>query len=269
MKSGMIEMSEAHPMNDPDSVLLRHLRRQSEWLRESYQWLIKRWILHEREDEGIRGERGGTDGKPTALDVGCGPGYVMDILGSQLDIRGVDWDWDMVALGHQQDFDVLLGDADHLPFDDDQFEVVYCSFLLMWVRDPDKVVREMVRVAKKWVICFAEPDFGARIDHPKELEGLKNLVIEGVKGGGGDPFIGRKLQQLFTRNGIEPELGIHQGVWGLEALRKESKGEWKWLQMTTGLDEDDLEGYRREWDRALTGGSLFQFNPIFYALGRK
>ena len=236
------------------------LRRQSLWLRDSLLWILNSKVLaNSRLAES-----------PTALDVGCGPGFTMELLRALMRVEGVDNDLEMVRAASSKGLKVAQADGEDLPFQDSSFDIVYCSFLLLWVNDPEKVLGEMKRVSKDWVIAFAEPDYGARLDYPPELSGLKDIVISGMKSEGGDPLIGRKLRYMFSRAGLDVEIGVHMGIWDLERLRAESEDEMRWLEMTVAsAGKEQLHGLRPVWDRALKEGSLFQFNPIFYAIGRK
>lgn len=238
----------------------RQLKRQSLWLRESWLWLLRTRVL-EKEPARLK-----------ALDVGCGPGSVMEVMSSVMDVRGVDIDPAMVSAGKARGLNVIEGAAEKLPFEDGSYEFVYCTFLLLWVKDPVKVVREMARVSKRWVACLSEPDFGARLDNPDGLAPLKELIVKGIQKEGGDPFIGRKLRGVFAKCGLEAEVGAHLGVWSIEKLREETPDEWRYLQMTAEANFDSrlqLERIRSTWDKALDEGSLFQFNPVFYALAKK
>lgn len=240
--------------------LERQLRRQVLWLKESWLWIL--------ENKLVAGEKG----KPirlSALDVGCGPGFVMDLLSPLLRIKGVDISADMVNACRTRNLDVTQAAAEHLPFEDNSFDLVYCSFFLLWVNDPRVVISEMKRVSRRWVACLAEPDFGARIDYPDELSILNPLIADGIRKDGGDPFIGRKLRSLFSECGLTADIGIHPGVWSLEKLRVESEDEWRWLEMTAAPDVEKLEKARRIWKESIGDGRLFQFNPIFYAIAKK
>jgi SAM-dependent methyltransferase len=249
---------------DARNGMERQLRRQSLWLRESWLWLLRTKVL----------ERGALTDAPTArpraLDVGCGPGFVMEELRDLLDVSGVDNDPDMAAMCRARDLDCALGTAEKLPFPDGQFDIVYCTFLLLWVKDPKLVLGEMKRVSRGWVLCLAEPDFGGRIDYPPELGGLRELIEQGMRAEGGDPHIGRKLRSLFSRCRMDAEMGVHPGVWDIGRLGEELEDEWRWLRMTAGHDAParSLAGLHEAWKKALENGSLFQFNPIFYACAR-
>jgi len=256
-RAGVVEMT---PSIRQD--LDRQLQRQSIWLRDSWFWLLETKVLGDYVD---------SERKPTALDVGCGPGMVMKLLEELLDLQGIDIDPDMVQACISKDLKVKLADAHELPFEDGAFDIVYCSFLLLWVRDPVKVVSEMKRVSRRWVVCMAEPDFGARIDYPEDVSALTSMITEGIRRDGGDPQIGRKLRAVYSQCGLEPDLGVHPGIWSLDKLRMESVDEWRYIEMTVAPERKgaDLDKAKRAWTDALAKGSLFQFNPVFYAFGQK
>ena len=229
-----------------DRELVDHLHRQSTWLRDSWLWILR--------------DKVGISGTEKALEVGCGAGHVMEILAQHFDVAGIDNDPDMVEICRSKGLDVQLADAAELPFEDDSFDIVYCSFFLLWVDEPVKVLEEMARVSKSWVLCLGEPDYGGRIDHPPELEKLGQLLIDDLQSRGADPFIGRKLRDYFSRAGMEPEIGVHQGVWPLEKLRREITNELVWVP----------EAERPGLEKAIKDNeySLFQYNPVFYAISK-
>lgn len=235
------------------------LRRQSLWLKDSMLWLLEKRLPGR-----------GTE-KPTALDVGCGPGFVMDALSPLLRARGVDKDPDMVESCRRRGLDAVLGDAYDLPFDDGTFEVVHCSFLMLWLQHPEKALSEMKRVSRSLVACLAEPDYGGQLNFPASIEGINALLVDGLKREGADPFVGRKLRSLFAGCGLEADIGVHPGVWDIERLRAESSAELRWIEIAAeaGGDTTRFHSIKSEWEKAAASGELFQFNPIFYAFARK
>ena len=239
--------------------LTEHLRRQLGWYTEWWRWLLQGKVLP------------GLPPRPSALDVGCGPGFVMDSLSDILDVQGVDRDQDMVSAGRAKGARVVKGDARNLPFEDGSFDIVYCTFLMVWAEDQVAVLREMRRVSRRWVLCLAEPDYEARVDFPLELKGLTRSIVEGVRWAGGDPCAGRRLRHLFASCGLEAEVGVHPGIWSLPRSRHESPQEWEWARSLAGdaAEEGELRRLRAIWEKALEEGSLLQFNPTFYALARK
>jgi SAM-dependent methyltransferase len=242
--------------------LEEQLHRQLLWLKDSWAWILETRVLP---DLPLG------DTRPSALDVGCGPGYVMELLAPYFDVNGVDKDTGMVGSAQGRGLDVAQADAINLPYDDDSFDLVYCSFLMLWLNDPAKAIGEMKRVAKHWVVCLAEPDYVGRIDYPVELTSLTRYLAVEIKELGGDPYVGRKLRSFFNENGMKAEIGVHQGVWDLEMLVQQSKEEWASIERAAErhVDAIALSKGKAVWEEALKAGDLFQYNPIFYALGWK
>ncbi len=238
------------------------LHRQLLWLKDSWTWIIETRVLADLRLKSTR---------PSALDVGCGPGYVMELLASFFDVTGVDNDTDMVGSAKARGLDVIQADVIDLPYEDDSFDLVCCSFLMLWLNGPARAIREMKRVSKHWVICLAEPDYGGRIDHPAELTSLTRYLAGDIREHGGDPYVGRKLRSFFNGNGMKAEIAVHQGVWDLEMLQHQSKEEWASIERAAErhVDATALREGKAAWEEGLKAGDLFQYNPVFYALGRK
>jgi hypothetical protein len=149
--------------------------------------------------------------------------------------------------------------------------MVYCSFLLLWVKDPLKVLKEMKRVSRGWVVCLAEPDYGGRISYPADIAYLDDLVIEGMKKSGADPHIGRKLPSMFAKCDLRADIGVYPSEWNIDHMSREGEDEWRTIETATMLDMKDERWLkaRTTWVAALKEGSLFQFNPVFYAIAKK
>ncbi|MBI0583029.1 MAG: class I SAM-dependent methyltransferase [Methanomassiliicoccus sp.] len=234
------------------------LARQRSWLGDSWIWLLRTRVLAGRK-EGLP--------RPTALDVGCGPGLVMELLSPFIDVEGIDIDHRMVSESTARGLRARVARAEELPFEDGAFDIVYCSFLLLWTADPVKVVKEMARVSRDWVICLAEPDHFGRISYPPEITAVDRLFIDSLRRQGADPQMGRKLQGTYARCGLRPDMGVHASMWNDRSVREGSDAEWNSLvPADEGGAEDAL---RNDWDAAAANGSLVQFNPVFYAMARK
>ena len=236
--------------------------RQLAWLKESWLWLMRTKVQERIELETIR---------PKALDVGCGPGLVMELLSSMFDVQGIDSDPNMVRMVRDRGYQAVEGDAASLPFQDGSFDIVYCSFTLLWVNEPRTMIQEMTRVSRDYVVFLAEPDYGGRICQPEDLQVLDRCLVGSLVDEGADPFIGRKLGGMMEAAGLEVEMGVHSGVWSPDQLRKEAKAEWGSIADAVAnlLDQVELDRAKAIWDRAWADGSLFIFNPVFYAIGRK
>jgi hypothetical protein len=71
--------------------------------------------------------------------------------------------------------------------------------------------------------------------------------------------------------GLQVNVGVHSGAWSPDQLRKEADAEWKSIADSVGskIDQETLSRARTAWDDALAERSLFLFNPVFYAIGKK
>jgi ubiquinone/menaquinone biosynthesis C-methylase UbiE len=104
-------------------------------------------------------------GAATLLDVGCGTGRALRILGRrnpELVIHGVDVSEGMLKHARAKfgANSLLLGEGANLPFNDNSYDIVMETGVLHHVRQPDKIVREMMRVARKAVFISDHNIFG-------------------------------------------------------------------------------------------------------------
>ncbi len=89
------------------------------------------------------------------LDVGCGNGFFTWYFARICDVTGVDFSEKMLRLNPVKR--KLLTDSSELAFKNGSFDIVFCHALLHHVADMDRVIREMTRVSKKYVIIL-EPN---------------------------------------------------------------------------------------------------------------
>ena len=238
-----------------------HIRylQQASWTQELREYLFQRTGV-------VDAER--------VLEVGCGTGAVLSGMQTRSP-HGLDLRYDslMEARVHAPAVCLTCGDALELPYADESFEVSFCHFLLLWVRDPQRAVSEMKRVTRRGghVLALAEPDYSARVDEPVELAGLGRWQAGSLRRQGADPSLGARLADLFYRAGIElVETGAIQRREN-EALRS-SEGELEWAVMVHDLAGSvPLEELRRlkEVDvRARAHGTRILHIPTYFAWGR-
>ena len=96
-------------------------------------------------------------GVGSALDVGCGEGLVLKSLKEHLEqaaCAAIDLDPIEVedATRNLPWCNVHVGSAYALPFGDASFELVMCCEVLEHVDDPEQVLKELTRVASKYVL---------------------------------------------------------------------------------------------------------------------
>lgn len=95
------------------------------------------------------------------LDLGCGAGELLERLARerQAIVRGVDIHQPSVSACISKGLSVFHGDIHEGLADlrDDAFDYVILSRTLQQVADPDQVIRDMLRVAKRAIVSF--PNF--------------------------------------------------------------------------------------------------------------
>lgn len=209
------------------------------------------------------------------LDVGSGTGCVTQEIAARTrgQVTGVDLDPAMVAYAQKQEGQAQyrVGDVHHLPFENAEFDVTLCHFLLMWCRDPALAAREMVRVTRPGgaVLICAEPDYGGRIDYPDLPLGAWQM--EALRREGADPCLGRKLRGLFDLPDVrQVDVALIPGIWDLAALRAEFDAEWElWEQSLAGLvPAEELARAKAACRRAIEAGHRLVFVPTFCAFVR-
>lgn len=87
------------------------------------------------------------------LEIGCGTGHFSEHFASRgFEVTGVDISKPMIALARQKNIKhsgFEVADAEHLPFEDETFDVAATITALEFVSDPARVISEMVRCVKK------------------------------------------------------------------------------------------------------------------------
>ena len=191
--------------------------------------------------------------------------------------RSVGLDIDRAALRlakvHAAGATLVQGDGLELPFASGTFDACLTHFLLLWVARPARALQEMVRVTRPggWVFCFAEPDYGGRLDAPEDLAEGGSLQTEALRRRGADPLLGRRLRGLLTQAGLaEVAAGVYGAEWEQRPDLDEAQSEIETLRadleglIGPGALEDRI---RRERQAARSGVRLI-FVPTFYAWGR-
>jgi ubiquinone/menaquinone biosynthesis C-methylase UbiE len=211
------------------------------------------------------------------LEVGSGTGAITESILKHVSGRviGVDIDQSATsfAKNHCEQIDFAVADGMALPFGTNAIDVAFCHFLLLWVNDPLVVLRDMCRVVRPggWLIAFAEPDYGGRIDYPDEFEELGALQLRSLAEAGAQPAIGRKLRALFNQVGLKSVTsGVLGGEWHAQLDEQLAASEWETLRrdLEGWLDPVELERMKLADQDAWENGSRILFVPTFYAYGQ-
>jgi SAM-dependent methyltransferase len=182
------------------------LRRQSEELRPEALALLDRIGL-------LPGQ--------SAIDLGCGPSGILDMLADRVGpggrVVGLDANAAHVAIAADRarrhglaNVSVMTGDARHTGLPRGTFDLVHARALLVTIPDPAEVVAEMARLARPggW-IAGQEPDAGFALCHPPlaAWDRLLDLFRASFGRSGADVRTGRRLGELFCAAGIE-QVGV-------------------------------------------------------------
>lgn len=88
----------------------------------------------------------------TVLDVGCNGGYLAQYLPEGCVVDGVDPSETAVAVARTKLRSAQVAVAEELPFPDKSYDVVVLGYVLERVKDPQAVLREACRVARRVVV---------------------------------------------------------------------------------------------------------------------
>jgi ubiquinone/menaquinone biosynthesis C-methylase UbiE len=152
-----------------------------------------------------------------AIDVGCGPRGVIELLCERVSpgglVVGMDGDPAHVALASDlvtsrglTGVEIIRADARDGGLQSDSFDLVHHRTLLVTVPEPEPVLREMVRLARPsgWVAGL-EPDTEHAICYPPHpaFDRMSEIFDAVFSRNGADPHIGRRLAELYRQAGLQ------------------------------------------------------------------
>ena len=86
------------------------------------------------------------------LDLGCGPGiYIQKLKNKCKEIKGIDISKVEVEIAKENnpEIDIVLGDAEKLPYNNNEFDIIFASLVLGHLDSWTKVLSEISRTLKK------------------------------------------------------------------------------------------------------------------------
>lgn len=237
----------------------RRYTQQAKWTRDLREYLF---------------EKADVSSASRVLEVGCGTGAILSELPESIPVHGVDIDAAALAQCqvHAQAAALVQGDALRLPYSNQSFDIVYCHFLLLWVHDPLQALLEMKRISTTGgnIMAFAEPDYNARLDEPRELVPLGQWQVDSLQRQGADPGLGARLAELFFRAGIQLlETGPIQNT---SAAVSGDDWEMEWKVMESDLagvvPASKIQAMKRLDRQSRTRGERIMHVPTYFAWGR-
>jgi ubiquinone/menaquinone biosynthesis C-methylase UbiE len=152
----------------------------------------------------------------SAVDLGCGPRGILDLLSERVSpggqVVGLDADPAHTAMAADfargqglADVRVVTADARSTGLPSGAFDLVFSRTLLINVPEPAEVVAEMVRLARPGGhVAAMEYDTEYALCHPPHpaFDRICHIFAAASRRNGADPWIGRKLPQMFRAAGL-------------------------------------------------------------------
>jgi ubiquinone/menaquinone biosynthesis C-methylase UbiE len=237
----------------------------------------KRYEQQARWTSGLRAylfQKAGLKRASRVLEVGCGTGAVLSTITASASLHGLDLSRAALAEArvHAPGASLVHADALSLPYPNAAFDIVFCHFLLLWVRHPLQAVREMARVTRAGgsVLALAEPDYSARVDEPPSLAPLGRWQANALTRQGANVAFGARLAETFARAGIEIiETGTVQRS-EREASREEREMEWEVIEadLAGSVPGKDIQKMKILDGQAWLRGERTLFVPTYFVWGR-
>jgi SAM-dependent methyltransferase len=140
------------------------------------------------------------------LDVGCGPGGVLERLGATLARPGFGIDRDGAFIRRAAQLGpAARADGAALPFADGSFDFVLLRLVLRHTPERATLLAEAARVVRAGgVVCAVDVDEAATTfdPEPPAWPRLKAALVAAAERRGGDPFVGRRLPRLMGEAGL-------------------------------------------------------------------
>jgi len=165
-------------------------------------------------------DRAGPQPGGSAVDLGCGPAGILDLLSARTGpgghVTGVDKDRGYAAaarafarehaLGNVQ---ILQADARRTGLPGATFDLVHARLLLVNINRPAEVVTEMARLAKPggWVAALEADILGLCFPPDPAVDRVTELLMTSYQHDGADPQFGRRLPHLFRLAGLA-DIGV-------------------------------------------------------------
>lgn len=169
------------------------------------------------------------------LDVGCGPGTLTSDLARRTAPGrsvGLDRSPDVIAEARRLDQGVefVVGDAYHIEFPDDSFDVVHAHQLLQHLREPVKALTEMRRLARPGgLVAVRDSDYSAFLWSPDDhrLDRWRDVYRSVCITNRAEPDAGRHLPSWVRAAGFD-DLAVSSSTWtfGDTANRSWWAGVW-------------------------------------------
>jgi SAM-dependent methyltransferase len=161
-------------------------------------------------------DRAGVRPGQAAIDLGCGPRGILDLLAARVSpggrVVGLDADPAHTAMAAAfvsaralSGVEIVTADARHTGLPAGSFDLVHARTLLVNLPDPAAVMAEVARLAKPGgAVAVAEPDTEHALCYPpnRAFDRICEIFPVVFSRNGADPAIGRRVPELFRDAGL-------------------------------------------------------------------
>ncbi|MEA4812936.1 MAG: class I SAM-dependent methyltransferase [Anaerolineaceae bacterium] len=236
----------------------QRFEEQAQWTKTLRQYIFKRLPI-----------------KPgwKACEIGCGFGSILPEASQHLGLTiGLDIALDsLTGQPKTQNAPLINANACFLPFRQNAFNLCFCHYFLLWIKEPQGLLEEVKRVLQPggYLAFFAEPDYALREAEPTAANALAcmqnlSLALQGVDLHAGSQ-LSRRLKdsgfelieygQITEGENIPPELSRSE--------RDVLRSDWQFLIQHGGGSMS-----RSKLEFCLSGSIKRWQVPTFYALAR-
>lgn len=224
----------------------------------------------------------------SVLDVGCGSGVItaeIARLRNDIQVVGIDMQPKRFLEVTQENqylknLAFVPGDASDMPFPDNSFDFVFTRFLLEYMKKPEQVIDEIVRVARKGAkIMLQDLDGQLLTNYPENesLQSRRQKVLDYLATTGFDPYIGRKLFFLSKKAGLtDITLNIEPYHMVVGAMNSKDQKLWE-LKLDIIMphaavalgSKEEAQKLKSDFLKYLMDESTLTFSNLFTLIARK
>lgn len=155
-----------------------------------------------------------------ALDLGCASGSTTRAMAQLTDpalVMGVDLSEERLNFARERAAQggsairYVQGNGEALPLEDDLVDYSWSRFLFEYLKKPEAVLKEMIRVTRpggKVVVGDLDGNCIYHFPLPEDLERGMKAVMSAAATVGFDPYVGRKLYTFFYNAGLK-DIKVH------------------------------------------------------------
>mmetsp|Transcript_4058 Transcript_4058/g.9952 ORF Transcript_4058/g.9952 Transcript_4058/m.9952 type:complete len:276 (+) Transcript_4058:62-889(+) len=205
----------------------------------------------------------------SCLDIGCGPGFLVEQLqaavGAAGSVTGIDHSEGMVQVGRLRcpSAKLLQAGAEELPFPECSFDLVSITQVLVYVRDPVKALSEAKRVLKPGGRLLVLDSIWSQSSWSGADVHLQRRILDAFDKHCSHPLVPMRIPELLRTVGLEFAKGPHvipltNVVWDDVGFAKGAAANvTKYVTEQGLIEKSDAEQWVAELEESARNGTFF------------